>query len=503
MSAGRAAAGALVALAAGLGSVPAALGLADLLADPRDAARALLDGLLYERLLRTLAVAVPVLGLSTAWGLVLGWLLIRSDLPGRRLWTALLPLPLFLPPLVHVLGWFQLSRLTGGPALVLVYALSLGPLCTLLALRAYEQVSREQAETTVLLGGRRALVAGELRQALPAALVGAALVLVLLLSDFAVADFLTSVGPKLVVYADSLFAHHVAGRDAAVAAAALPGMVLAGAVLVAALWARRRLGWAVGMRFVPADAVPLGAWRWPLAGLVAAVVGGSALGPFLALAWMAGSLEGIWREAADAADRIAFSVALAAGAATCLVLLAAPLAVLARHLSRPLGLDLVVFAPLAVPALLLGIGLIRQWNHPLTGFVYQGVGVVLLAVVGRYLALAYLPVCGALERIDRRLDDAALLAGAGPFERVRRLLLPLSGRALAAAWCLSFAFTLRELDALIMLAAGQRSLTFYLYSNVIFARQEQVAALALVLALVTAAPLVLFLSLTRRSLRLL
>src|SRR5690606_25181093 len=161
-----------------------------------------------------------------------------------------------------------------------IYVVSLGPLCTLTALRAFEQIPREQAEATRLAGGRGALVRTELRQAVPAVLVGSALVLVLLLSDFAVADFLTSVGPKTVVYADSLYAHHVAGRASAVAAAALPGLVLAGAVLAAALWTRRRLGWAVGMRFAAPEPVELGAWRRPLAVFAALWVGSAALGPF-------------------------------------------------------------------------------------------------------------------------------------------------------------------------------------------------------------------------------
>lgn len=485
-----------------LGALPAFLALAEARLDPRDAWAALRDPLLYERLARTLGIGAAVLGVSIVLGLLQGWLLVRSDLVGRRTWSALLPLPLFLPPLVHVLAWFHVLDLSGTPALVLVYVLSLGPLCTLMALRAFEQVSRDQAETHLLLGGRRALVAAEVRGALPAVLVGAALVLALLLSDFAVADFLTSVGPKTVVYADSLYAHHVGGRRSAAAAAAVPGLVVAGAALALALWARRRLGWSVGMRFVAAEPVPLGRWRWPLTALTAAAVGSGAILPFAALALQAGSF-GVLRRALDSAgERIGFSVLLAAGAATAMVLLAAPLALLARRMRRPGSLDLLIFLPLAVPALSFGIGLVRQWNHGPSEWIYQGTAVLLLAVVGRYLAIAYLPVCGALERIDGRLEDAARLGGARRPESDRAVLLPQASRALLAAWCLSFAFTLRELDALIMLRAAQRSLTFHLYSNVVFARQEDVAALALVLAAVTAAPLVLFLALTRRSLRL-
>lgn len=176
---GRGWAAACIVVAFALGLLPALLALADVANDPRDALRALGDGLLYERLARTLGIAAVVIAIAGTVGAVLGWLLVRSDLPGRRLWIALLPLPLFLPPLVHVLGWFGLLGLTGSTALVAIYVVSLGPLCTLTALRAFEQIPREQAEATRLAGGRGALVRTELRQAVPAVLVGAALVLVL------------------------------------------------------------------------------------------------------------------------------------------------------------------------------------------------------------------------------------------------------------------------------------------------------------------------------------
>jgi hypothetical protein len=55
-----------------------------------------------------------------------------------------------------------------------------------------------------------------------------------------------------------------------------------------------------------------------------------------------------------------------------------------------------------------------------------------------------------------------------------------------------------------MLRSGQQSLTFYLYSHVVFARADQVAALAplaLLLALITYAPLLIYLIAARKPLQ--
>jgi iron(III) transport system permease protein len=332
--------------------------------------------------------------------------------------------------------------------------------------------------------------------------VGAALILVFLLSDFAVADFLTSVGPSVTVYADTLYAHHLAMRSASAVAAALPGLVICLLLLVWALRVRRKLGAAVGSRFEAAEAVGLRGLRWPLGGFALAIVAVGTLLPLVSLAYQAGSFEVIREQASIASDRIRFTILVGAIAATGMVVIALPLAILSMRLRRSRGwLDVLVFLPLAVPPLVFGIGLIRTWNREPFDAIYLGMGVVVIAMIGRYLAFAYLPIGGAIERLDPAMDEAARLAGGGAASRFVRIQLPLIASSIAAAWCVSFCFTLRELDTLIMLRAGQQSLTHHLYANVVFARQDETAAIALILAMVTFTPLLVYLAIARRALR--
>src|SRR5262252_8716846 len=59
-------------------------------------------------LVRSLALAAAVTASAVAIGVPLGLLIARTDLPGRRALWMLHAFPMFLPPFLLALGWFQL-----------------------------------------------------------------------------------------------------------------------------------------------------------------------------------------------------------------------------------------------------------------------------------------------------------------------------------------------------------------------------------------------------------
>lgn len=484
-----------------MGLLPAVAVLADVVGEPAEAWAALTDDVMWLRLGGTLGIAVASLSIALALGLLQAWMYVRADLPGAGWLAALAPFPLFLPPLVHVLAWFGMLRVTGWWAVVMVYVISFTPLVVLMAMRALEQVSRDHADTAILYGGWWQVVREDVRQALPSGMAGCALALVFILSDFAAADFLSAVGPKVTVYADSLYAHHQAWRSSGAAAASLPGLWICIMLLAWALHRRRALGASVDSHFEPARPLPLGWARWPIFALCALIVAMGTLAPVVLLLWQVGSMRVLAEQTMRAGPRIGFTLGTAGLAAGAMVVLGFGLSLLAVHRRRRWMLDLVIFLPLAVPAILFGIGLIRVWNRAGLDWIYIGPAMVVIALVGRYLPFAYLPISGAVERLDESLIEASRLAGAGPVRRAWHVVLPLTWTTFPAAWCVCFCFALRELDVLIMLRAGQDSLTFFLYSNVIFARQDEVAALALLLAAMIFAPLMLYVLLARHVLR--
>jgi iron(III) transport system permease protein len=488
----------LVLLVAGV--LPALMPFWSLVEAPLEAVASLGDLLLWKRFATTLGIIFATLSLALPLGLIQGWLLARSDVPGRGWFLIAAPLPLFLPPLAHVLSWFGTVGLKGYPAIVLVYVIAFMPFIVLLTVKALGQTSQAQVDALMLDGGAGAVVRDDVRQALPAAGMGGLLASVFIVSDFAVADFLSSIGPKVTVYADSLYAHHVAWRDAAMSAVSLPGFLLCGFALFWIVRYRRRLGASVDPDFTPARPMSLGYARgslW-LVMLVLTVLG--TVFPIVALVAQTGSMEVLLEQVRAGRDRIGFTFALGISVATGLIVLSLLLVTLAGRLRRPWAMDALVFLPFAVPALLFGVGLIRLWNRPVLEMVYDGAGLLWLGLVGRYIAFAYLPVAGVLERLDRTLMEAAQVAGAGQWDCFRHVVFPLVRGPIMLVWCWTFCFALRELDGLIMLQAGQRSLMHHLYANVIFSRPDEVAGIALLLIGVIAGPLLMYLGFARRFL---
>jgi len=102
-----------------LGAAPLVALLAEIAAGWRPALEALGSARPIALLLRSLALALAVTMLSLAGGIPLGVLVGRTDARGRGLALLLQAFPVFLPPFLLALGWFQLlgaRGLAGSPA---------------------------------------------------------------------------------------------------------------------------------------------------------------------------------------------------------------------------------------------------------------------------------------------------------------------------------------------------------------------------------------------------
>ena len=109
-------------------------------------------------------------------------------------------------------------------------------------------------------------------------------------------------------------------------------------------------------------------------------------------------------------------------------------------------------AGLAVPAPIVGLGLITIWNRGWGIAVYQSSVIVLLAWLARFLPVAVFLVQGALARVPRELESAAALAGRGPFERIVSVVLPNAAPGLVAAWLAIYVLSATEFSATVLIA---------------------------------------------------
>jgi iron(III) transport system permease protein len=199
------------------------------------------------------------------------------------------------------------------------------------------------------------------------------------------------------------------------------------------------------------------------------------------------SLRGAWELAHDDAIRTILLAAVAATLATIFAI------VLARMTSRfgwgpVLG---VAGAGLAVPAPIVGLGLVVLWNHDWSAVVYQSPAIVILAWFARFLPVAIFLTQGALARVPQELESAAALAGRKPLERLFSIVLPNAAPGLVAAWLAIYVLSATEFSATLLVSPPGSSLLAPSVVNLMRRGQDpEIAACQFLLLAVIALPLV-------------
>jgi iron(III) transport system permease protein len=294
-------------------------------------------------------------------------------------------------------------------------------------------------------------------------------------------------------------------------AAALPLVALTLAALIPALALRRRGALAtLGSSFRAGQPLPLGALRWPAFGFAAALIALAALVPIARLAFEAGggTRPAGWSAAAFAAaferalelarGDLRNSVAYAFAAASACAALGLVLGHALERAPRGRAFEPLVLLPLAVPAILFGIGVIAAWNHAWSARFYDGGGLVVLLLSGRFAALSILALGAAAAMLDPALEDAARTSGARPARRLVSIVAPSLRSSWTGAWVLVFVFALRELDCTILVPAANHTAMFRVFNALHFGRDDFVAALALLTVALILLPAGLWALLGRR-----
>jgi ABC-type Fe3+ transport system permease subunit len=154
-----------------------------------------------------------------------------------------------------------------------------------------------------------------------------------------------------------------------------------------------------------------------------------------------------------------------------------------------------------VPAVLLGIGLVKTFNHPATQGFYNGTGLLVAGMATRFLPFAVLTLAATVRRIPPSVGEAALLTGRGALARGLRVHLPLLAGALWSLACLLFVLALRELDLCVVVPAGNDTVVRRLANIVHFGGEAEGGALAVMLLLIAVLVPIATMLLTGRRMR--
>jgi iron(III) transport system permease protein len=432
-----------------------------------------------ERSLRALGNSLRLAGAvsltAATIGTGLAWLTTRTDVPLRRLWAVLAPLPLVVPSFVGAaallaavapgglidelapgLGVDRLPEVEGFGGAWFVLSLFTYPYVYLPVAARLASLSPSLEESARLLGRRPVQVFRTvvLPQTATAIWAGTLLVFLYVVSDFGAVAQLRYRTLTVEIYDSRLFNQPEA---------LFLGLVLAVvALLVVALERRAQRHRAVVevARTKRALIVPLGRWRWPATAMASVVAVSALLGPLAVLGYWSvrGFVAGNERARPDLGELVEPAVAtgalgLAAAAVTIAVVL--PVAYLtARHRSRLGGVvNAAVVGGFALPGLIVALAAV-YWTlqgPTWTARFYQTVPMLLAAYAIHFGAQGLRAAQVAVGAVPRRLDDAARTLGAGRWRRLRTVELPLMVPGLLAGAGLVMLSTMKELPATLLL----------------------------------------------------
>ncbi len=488
----------------------------------------------WRALWGSLWISAASVGLSAVIGVPLAFVFGRYDFPGRKTLGALVALPAVMPPLVGVIAFLFLYgesgfvargiqaltgtreapwRLQGPGAILLVHAYSMYVYFYLFTRAGLAKLDASVLEAAASLGAgpwetfRRVTL-----PLLRPALVGAALLTFMTaLASFS-APYLFGGGFRVMT--TQIVSTRLNGdiATAMLETAALTAVALLGFALVQLTESEASVA-AVGKGTPPALRAivsPLARRTATLAGwLVAAFL----LLPHATLllisfvpvnTWttqaLPPALSGVnYRRLFTEAERLrpmvnSLWMAAVSTAVALVVAVWAGQLVVKRRARLRRAIETLLALPWAVPGTVLAIALATLFSveQPLAGrFVLVGTAAILpLAYVVRSLPLTGRALVAGFRQLDPALDEAAQSLGAGRWERLWRVSLPLLRPALAAGGALAFVTALGDFVVSILLYTYEtRPISIEILSSLRVSELGVAAAFGVVLMVVSGAAL--------------
>ncbi|HWC78657.1 MAG TPA: iron ABC transporter permease [Pseudonocardiaceae bacterium] len=441
----------------------------------------------FEYALATAALAVVV-------GFGLAWLVTRTNTPAKGFARVAAVVPLIIPGILNTVAWALLFSPQTGPlngvlraahlpifdiysllGMVFVQTTHMTPVAYLMGVAAFSAMdsSLEEAALSSGAGPRRVFARITLPLVRPAILSAALLMFIQTISTFEVPQLL-GVPNHTFVFVSRMY-EAIQSFPADYGTVAVIGvfvLFLAAVGLVASQRIVRRspTQTVTGKGFRP-RITDLGRWRW--LGFAAFVLffGVTVVLPVVMLLWSsllptysppsAAALKTVSLHnyatlfsspALLGAVRNTAITALSAGViVTVLTAVVAYLTTKTRIRGRGL-LDGLATVPIAVPSIVLGVGVLYWYLvAPLPFHLYGTLTILVIAFVTIGLPYGMRYLAPGFAQINDELEEAATASGAGWFHAFRRIYLPLLMPSLLAAFLYTTIVAFREISAAIFL----------------------------------------------------
>jgi iron(III) transport system permease protein len=486
--------------------------------------------LYHGPILWSLIISAAVSGISLVVGSLMAWAVARTDLPLPGLFRVGTLASFITPPFLGATAWIFLAgpregwlnnlyrALTGASedsylfnifsmeGVVFAIVLYVYPLVFIVVNAGLNTISSELEDAANIAGAGTVatMLTVTLPLVMPALFAGLILAFLETIILFGTPAFLAIPARQHVMTTQiRAFMQSEEYLVGLASAYALP-MLFAAIIL---LWIRRRVlgrrGYAtIGGKGGQRRLQKLGGYRWVLFGFCLLPLIGSIVLPYFALilaslmktqgggvAWsnltfsnyaFVLSNDQVW-------PSIWNTLIVAVTAATIGALLASIVAYVSqRRLVRGYRyLNFLATAPLAIPGIVLAVGLFVAYTHkPVV--LYGTLWILFLAYLTKYLPVAYQTSNAALMGIHPELEESSRILGANRLVVFKDITIPLFKVALVASWVLIFLPSIRELSSSVLLWTSKtRVITVVILAFYEEGRLDYVAVLGVVLMILT------------------
>src|SRR3954449_864573 len=490
------------------------------------------DPTLRDPLVTTFILATSTSLICCAVAAPMGWLVARTDMPGARLVRYLVTASFVTPPFLGAIAWELLAAPNSGllnklyrmlsgaemdehlfniysfPGLIFVIACYTFPYVFVLVANALDRTPSELEDASAILGGNTWVTARRVTipLVLPALLAGALVAFLQAMTLFGSPAILALPAGfhTMTTKIWSLFQYPP--KPELAAAASLPLLILTVMLLRAEHMILGRRSYAVlgGKNSAP-RLIHLGGWRWVALAFCFIVLLNPVFLPYGAL------LNATFSKVASqfvsfsnftfhniyfvffelSATKLALYNTFVLGIATATI--GTVIAVVISYLTTReavtghKALGFLATAPVAIPGIVLGVGLFLSYTRP--PFVLYGtLWILLLAFLTLAMPAAYQQMQSAFKAIHPELEDASRILGATRLRALWQITAPLLRTSVIATWCFVFVGTIRELSAAVMLFTSETKVI----SVLIFDLNESgdlaaISVLGLIMLVVTSA----------------
>lgn len=443
-----------------------------------------LDPAYWQLVGRSLFVGIGITLVAALIGVPLAWLVVKSDLPFKRLVELSAILPFFTSTFIGGLAWIFLGNPTNGllklwfglpvnvysiAGIVWVTGIYMAPYMYLFTAAALRNVDTTYEEASFMCGARlsRTLLRVTFPLILPALLSGMSLVLVISMGIFGVAAIL-GFPAKIVLLATEIYSKTVLVPPN-FGAATVAGLTLM-AITAGCIALQRRIlrggSYAlVGGRGFRMKLYPLGRWT-PVA------LAGCALYALLAvvlpgLVLIKTSFQpyptprfGLWTldnwtaffEKADLLQTLLRSLYLSTFGATFCVVLTAVIAYVIHRSNAPgrRVLEQVSVMPIGIPGIVMGLAMI--WAY-IVWPIWGSLWVLVIAYMTLFMPYGVRALGANIVQIHPELEESSRVHRGTWLRTFARVVLPLLRPGIYSTWILLFIIFIREISAAVLLTS--------------------------------------------------